>query len=175
MKPAVYLGVCVLLLAGCGESRAPETPQPLTEAPAPTAQPAADAVTDAPVPLTDPETTATIASLPAPIAPQPASAVAPAPAAPVAAPAEAAPAKPDLAHGQQVYQQSCAFCHDKGIAGAPKIADRTAWGTRLALGQEALLNSALRGKGAMPAKGGNPALADADVRAAVDFIVTQSR
>ena len=97
--------------------------------------------------------------------------------APVAAPVSAAPPSspnPDLAHGQQIYRQACAFCHDKGIAGAPKLGDAAAWAPRLAQGMDALYTSALRGKGAMPAKGGNPSLADADIKAAVDFITVQA-
>lgn len=81
----------------------------------------------------------------------------------------------DLSHGQQIYRQACAFCHDKGIAGAPKIGDAAAWSARVAQGTNTLHASALHGKNAMPAKGGNPALADADVTAAVDFMVAQSR
>lgn len=88
--------------------------------------------------------------------------------------AEAAPT-PDLAHGQQVYRQACAFCHDKGVAGAPKAGDAAAWSPRLAQGIDGLYASARLGKGAMPAKGGNPALADADVEAAVDYLAAQAR
>lgn len=99
----------------------------------------------------------------------------PAAAAPAAAPAVASAPSPDLARGQQIYRQACAFCHDKGVAGAPKIGDAAAWLPRLAQGMDTLYAVSLRGKGAMPAKGGNPSLADADVKAAVDFIVAQSR
>lgn len=92
---------------------------------------------------------------------------------PVAPAANAAVAKSGLAHGQQIYRQSCAFCHDKGVAGAPKIGDAAAWGPRLAQGMDALYASALRGKGAMPAKGGNPSLPGDDVKAAVNFLRAQ--
>jgi cytochrome c5 len=77
--------------------------------------------------------------------------------------------------GSQVYRQTCAFCHDQGIAGAPRVGDDVVWGPRLAQGMDALYASAIRGKGAMPARGGNPALADADIEAAVDYILAQSR
>jgi cytochrome c5 len=89
--------------------------------------------------------------------------------------AEAAPGTSDLAHGQRVYSQACAFCHDKGVAGAPKAGDAAAWRPRLARGMDSLYASARLGKGAMPAKGGNPALADADVEAAVDYLAAQTR
>jgi cytochrome c5 len=91
-----------------------------------------------------------------------------------AASPSAASAKSDLTHGQQIYRQACAFCHDRGVAGAPKSGDTVAWSPRLAQGMDALYASALRGKNAMPAKGGNPALADADVKAAVDYLAAQS-
>ncbi len=110
-----------------------------------------------------------------PIAAKPVQAAPASPAAPIAAEATPVASKPDLAHGQQIYRQSCAVCHDKGVAGAPKLGDATAWSTRLAQGMDALYASSLRGKGAMPAKGGNPSLADADVKAAVDFMAAQSR
>ena len=79
------------------------------------------------------------------------------------------------AKGRAVYQASCSACHATGAAGAPKLGDATAWGSRIATGTGALHNSALKGKGAMPAKGGNASLADADVKAAVDFMVSQGR
>lgn len=79
------------------------------------------------------------------------------------------------AKGRGVYQASCSACHATGAAGAPKLGDATAWGPRIATGTAALHNSALKGKGAMPAKGGNASLADADVKAAVDFMVSQGR
>jgi cytochrome c5 len=97
------------------------------------------------------------------------------PASPPAASLPTSPATADPAAGQQVYRQTCAFCHDQGIAGAPRVGDDVVWGPRLAQGMDALYASAIRGKGAMPARGGNPALADADIEAAVDYILAQSR
>ncbi len=91
-----------------------------------------------------------------------------------AAPAPAAAAA-DLVHGEKIYRQACAHCHDRGIAGAPKTGDVAAWNARLAQGMEPLYTVAIRGKGAMPAKGGNRSLSDADVSAAVDYMVAQSR
>lgn len=99
----------------------------------------------------------------------------PAPSSP--APADAIPAapSPDLSAGRQTYQQACAYCHDKGVAGAPKPGDATAWSARTAQGMAALYTSALLGKGAMPAKGGNPSLSDAAVKAAVDYLIAGPR
>ena len=84
-------------------------------------------------------------------------------------------ASADSTAGRQIYLQSCAFCHDKGIAGAPRVGNGMVWGPRLAHGVDALYASAIHGKGTMPARGGNPALADADIEAAVDYILAQSR
>jgi cytochrome c5 len=98
-----------------------------------------------------------------------------APAAGEAAAPTAAPAR----DGQQVYQASCIACHGAGIAGAPKVGDRAAWSQRNAKGNAALYASAIKGfqgaAGVMPPKGGNPALSDAEVKAAVDYMVAQSK
>ncbi len=59
-----------------------------------------------------------------------------------------------LKTGEQVYQVQCAACHNSGAAGAPKIGDNAAWASRIGTGYEALLNAALKGKGAMAAQGG---------------------
>ena len=59
-----------------------------------------------------------------------------------------------LKAGEEVYKAQCAVCHGAGVAGSPKFADAGAWGARIATGYEALLNSALKGKGAMGAQGG---------------------
>jgi cytochrome c5 len=105
---------------------------------------------------------------------------APAPAAPVAvaaaAPAPAAAAASGAADaGKATYDTTCAVCHAAGVAGAPKLGDKAAWAPRVGQGKDALHANALKGKGAMPPKGGNPALADADVKAAVDFMLAASK
>lgn len=74
-----------------------------------------------------------------------------------------------------IYTASCAACHTTGAAGAPKLGDNAAWGPRIKAGDEALYNSALKGKNAMPPKGGNASLSDADVKAVVDYMVSQSK
>lgn len=156
-----------------GAKTAPELAPPVIEAPAVepfTAEPSVAADAAEAAPQTPPAPVAAAPTTPAaPVQPKPA-----APAAEPAAKAASAPAA-DLAHGQQIYRQACAFCHDKGVAGAPKIGDATSWGPRLTQGMDALYTSSLRGKGAMPAKGGNPALSDGDVKSAVDYMVAQSR
>jgi cytochrome c5 len=74
-----------------------------------------------------------------------------------------------------IYTASCAACHTTGAAGAPKLGDNAAWSARIKAGNEALYNSALKGKNAMPPKGGNASLSDADVKAVVDYMVSQSK
>jgi len=123
---------------------------------------------------------------PAPAAAAPAAApvAAAAPAAPAAAPmaaapAAAAPAAPATATvaagaGEALYKQSCTVCHAAGVAGAPKSGDKAAWAPRIAQGIDALTASAIKGKGAMPPKGGSAA-SDADIRAAVQFMVDAAR
>ncbi len=108
-------------------------------------------------------------------APSPTAAATPAPAvASVAIPA--APGRaPSAASGKATFDAVCGVCHGTGVAGAPKFGDKAAWAPRIKTGIEALHASALKGKGAMPAKGGNPALADADVKAAVDYMVAAAK
>lgn len=77
--------------------------------------------------------------------------------------------------GEKIYKGLCFSCHDMGVAGAPKLGDKAAWAPRIATGMDALHASSLNGKNAMPAKGGNPALSDAEVAAAVDWMVAQSK
>lgn len=73
--------------------------------------------------------------------------------------------------GKKIYEAGCVACHGAGVAGAPKAGDRAAWAPRLKAGADAIYASALKGKGAMPAKGGNAALADNEVKAAVDYLL----
>jgi cytochrome c5 len=117
-------------------------------------------------------------------APAPAAATAAAPAAAPAAmvasaaPAAAAPAAPaaaSAADGKKVYESGCIACHGAGIAGAPKFGDKTAWAPRIKTGMDTLYNAALKGMGVMPPKGGNTALSDADVKAAVNFMVAAAK
>ena len=95
-------------------------------------------------------------------------------AAPAGAPASAS-ASGDAAKGKSVYDTACMACHGTGAAGAPKLADKAAWAPRIKQGMPALYDSAMKGKGAMPPKGGNMALSDADVKAAVDFLASQAK
>ena len=101
---------------------------------------------------------------------------APAAAAPAPAAAPAAAKTADAGNaGKAAFDSACTACHTAGLAGAPKLGDKAAWAPRIAQGKPALYNSALKGKGAMPAKGGNTALADEAVKAAVDYMLAAAK
>jgi len=76
--------------------------------------------------------------------------------------------------GDQVYNTVCVACHATGIAGAPKVGDPAAWKTRAEQGLDTLLQHALKGKGAMPPKGGNPSFSDADIHNAIVYMLKQT-
>ncbi len=77
--------------------------------------------------------------------------------------------------GAPVYNAGGMACHASGAAGAPKAGDKAAWAPRIATGSAALIKSAINGKNAMPPKGGNPDLSDAEVKAAVEHLVGLSK
>ena len=77
-----------------------------------------------------------------------------------------------LKTGEQVYQSACIACHGSGAAGAPKFADAAAWAPRIKTGYDALLNSALKGKGAMGAQGGGD-YSDVEIGRAVVHMANQ--
>jgi len=94
-------------------------------------------------------------------------------AAPVAATAPPTrEAKPD---GAKVYSTACSACHATGVAGAPKYGDKVAWAVRSKAGVDALVASAIKGKGAMPPKGGLATATDADIRAAVEYMLAAAK
>lgn len=78
-----------------------------------------------------------------------------------------------LASGEEVYKAQCAACHATGVSGAPKLGDAAAWGPRLAQGYEALLNAALKGKGAMAPQGGGN-FSDVEIGRAVVYMANQA-
>ena len=85
-----------------------------------------------------------------------------------APPAHAASGKVD---GKRVYESTCMACHGTGVANAPKFGDKKAWAMHLMHGTEHVYENALKGKGAMPPKGGNLTLSEAEVKAAVDYML----
>ncbi len=75
--------------------------------------------------------------------------------------------------GDLVYQTQCSACHAAGVANAPKLGDAAAWAPRIKQGFEVLLNSALKGKGAMGPQGGGD-FTDFEIGRAVHFMANQS-
>lgn len=87
----------------------------------------------------------------------------------------AAPTSADAASaGKALYTQVCQACHAAGVLGAPKFGSKEDWAPRLKDSMDTVYNYALHGKGAMPPKGGSSA-SDADVKAAVDYMVNASK
>jgi cytochrome c5 len=89
-----------------------------------------------------------------------------------AAPAAAQTAAQDP---KKIYDGVCVACHAQSVAGSPKLGDKAAWAPRIKTGVDALVKTVLAGKGAMPPKGGNAALSEADIRGVVEFMVSQSK
>lgn len=96
-------------------------------------------------------------------------------AAPAQQQAAATPQKSAAVDGKAVYDKVCFACHQVSVAGSPKLGDKEAWAPRLKQGPDAMVQSVIKGKGAMPPKAGNPALSEQEIRAAVDFMVSQSK
>jgi cytochrome c5 len=142
--------------------------EPVAPAPAAAAAASAAAPAAAAAPVAVDAATAT-AGAPVAAAPAVAAAAPAAAAAPVAGPAVAS-----ADTGKKAYDTACFACHGAGIAGAPKFGDKAAWSARIGQGSPVLYEHAIKGfqgkAGVMPPKGGS-ALPDADVKAAVDYMV----
>jgi cytochrome c5 len=76
--------------------------------------------------------------------------------------------------GEEVVKAVCGACHTTGAANAPKIGDKGSWAPRLAQGLDGLTKSAIKGKGAMPPRGGVPDLSDLEIARSIVFMVNQS-
>jgi cytochrome c5 len=161
------LARAVVYMADHGGANFPEPPAPAQGASAAasgqvasgTPAPSADAGTQA----TSQQAASAMAAL------NSASSLAQAPAAAAATPsADAAQA------GKALYQQVCQACHAAGVLNAPKLGDKAAWALRLKEPMDTIYNYALHGKGQMPPKGGSTA-SDADVKAAVDYMVNAAK
>ncbi|MGU7784126.1 c-type cytochrome [Burkholderia sp. PU8-34] len=138
---------------------------PEPAAPAANATPAATAAGAAPASGAADAASAQIAAAQAAIAAIPKAGEAPA----------AAPASADAASaGKALYTQVCQACHAAGVLGAPKFGSKDDWAPRLKDSMDTVYNYALHGKGAMPPKGGSTA-SDADVKAAVDYMVNAAK
>ncbi|WP_026180331.1 c-type cytochrome [Hahella ganghwensis] len=81
--------------------------------------------------------------------------------------------------GKAVWEANCRVCHQQGLGGAPMIGNQKQWQPRIAQGLPVLIEHATQGysgsTGVMPARGGNPGLPDAQLRSAVEYMVSQSR
>lgn len=144
------IGRAVVHIANAGGANFTEPQAPVAEDAA-AAEPATAAAPEAPA-----------AAPVAEVAAAPAAATAPA-----SAPASATVA---AGAGEALYKQACTVCHAAGVAGAPKLGDKAAWSARLGLGVDGLTASVIKGKGAMPPKGGSAA-SDAEIQAAVQYML----
>jgi cytochrome c5 len=82
--------------------------------------------------------------------------------------------------GKQTYDTLCFSCHGTQLPGSPQLGDKAAWEPRIAKGMDMLYTNAINGFTGtagipMPAKGGNPALTDDQVKAAVDYMVSAAQ
>lgn len=75
----------------------------------------------------------------------------------------------------RTYQNACMACHASGVAGAPKTGDKAAWKARIAAGMDTMVTNAIKGKGAMPPKGGRANLTDAQIKSVVKYMVAESK
>ena len=147
----IEIGRAVVYMANKGGASFPEPAAPA----APTAE-----AEPAPAPAAEP-----VAAAPAPVEAKPAE-----PAAAVVVAAAAVPAVAATNAAPALYTQVCSACHAGGIAGAPKFGDKAAWAPRLAQGIDGLTASAIKGKNAMPPRGGSQG-SDADIKAVVTYMV----
>lgn len=77
--------------------------------------------------------------------------------------------------GEQVFNAVCTACHSSGVAGAPKVGDKAAWGPRIGQGEKTLLSNAINGIRGMPAKGGCAACSDEEIGNAVAYMAGKSK
>jgi len=75
--------------------------------------------------------------------------------------------------GEGIYQKTCKVCHDAGVANAPRPGDGTAWAPRIEKGYDAMFESVKNGLNAMPPKGACMACSDAELRSAMEYLVSQ--
>jgi len=90
-----------------------------------------------------------------------------------AAPAESASSGPRS--GSEVYDAACMACHTTGAAGAPVIGNADQWGPRIEKGMDTLIDHAINGFNAMPAKGGCASCSDEEIVASIEYIIEQSQ
>ena len=86
----------------------------------------------------------------------------------------AAPAAAGARRGEDIVKATCAACHQAGVANAPKLGDRASWAPFIKNGLNSMVATAIKGKGAMPPKGGDASLTDAEITRAVVFMANQA-
>ena len=77
--------------------------------------------------------------------------------------------------GKVIYERVCASCHNAGVAGAIKLNDKATWKKHIHHGIDHMVESVIKGKGNMPARGGDPDLTNEEIEAAVNYIVEQTQ
>ena len=87
----------------------------------------------------------------------------------------AADTSEDAGPGQQIFTAVCAMCHSTGLMQSPKLGSKEDWAPRIEKGIETLYDHAINGFKTMPARGGNSSLSDEEVKAAVDYLVSESQ
>ena len=90
-------------------------------------------------------------------------------------PAPAVVASSGPRSGEQVYSGACAACHAAGVAGAPKFGDKAAWAPRIKAGGDALWNSLMNGKNAMPPKGMCMDCSEDELKAVLAYVVDAAK
>lgn len=83
-------------------------------------------------------------------------------------------AAPGARSGEAIVKTTCSACHASGVQKAPKIGDKNDWAPRIKQGLAALVQSATKGKGAMPPKGGDASLTEVEVARAVAFMANSA-
>lgn len=79
-----------------------------------------------------------------------------------------------IADGAALYKTACFACHDAGVAGAPKFADKNLWAPRIATGVDAMVKTVITGKGAMPPNGGTQ-MTEAQIREVVEYMADAAK
>ena len=75
---------------------------------------------------------------------------------------------------KEIVDGVCMSCHGTGAMGAPKVGAKSAWKSRMTAGIKGLVKTAIKGKGMMPARGGDASLSDADIKKAVQYMLNKS-
>jgi cytochrome c5 len=86
----------------------------------------------------------------------------------------AAAAKPGARAGEDIVKATCAACHQTGVANAPKLGDKASWAPFIKQGLNTMVATAIKGKGAMPPRGGDASLSDAELTRAVVYMANQA-